>query len=65
LTVPTRLRTIDRVDCFTFASPKSAIFAVPLAVMRMFDDLQSRWITDGLRRCRYSSPRAMSSIIVS
>lgn len=62
-TVPTRLRTIDRVDCFTFASPKSAIFAVPFEVIRIFDDLQSRWITDGFRSWRYWRPRAMSSII--
>lgn len=41
LTVPTKLRTIDRVDCFTLAKPKSAIFAVPREVMRMLDDLQS------------------------
>ena len=62
-TVPTRLRTIDRVDCFTLASPKSAILAVPLAVMRILDDLQSRWMMDGFRVWRYSSPRAISSII--
>jgi hypothetical protein len=33
---------MDLVDCFTFANPKSAIFATPLEVMRMFEDLQSR-----------------------
>lgn len=65
LTVPTRLRTIDRVDCFTLASPKSAILAVPRMVMRIFDDLQSRWMTDGLRRWRYSKPRAISSIMAN
>ena len=63
LTVPTKLRTIDLVDCLTFARPKSAILAVPLDVIKMFDDLQSRCITDGFRLCRYSKPRAMSSII--
>lgn len=47
LTVPTKLRTIDRVDCLTFANPKSAILAVPREVMRMLEDLQSLWITEG------------------
>lgn len=65
LTVPTRLTTIDRVDCLTLASPKSAIFAVPLLVIKMLDDLQSRWMTEGLRSCRYWMPRAMSSAMLS
>ena len=65
LTVPTRLRTIERVDCLTLARPKSAIFAVPFAVMRIFDDLQSRWMMDGFLVCRYSKPLAISSIIDS
>lgn len=64
-TVPTRLRTIDLVDCFTFAKPKSAIFAVPFDVIKIFDDLQSRCMTDGFRVCKYSKPRAMSSIRLS
>src|SRR5712672_3581895 len=49
LTVPTRLRTMERVLCFTLAKPKSAILATPFDVMRIFDDLQSRWMTEGFR----------------
>lgn len=62
-TVPTKLLTIERVDCLTFASPKSVIFATPLEVTRIFEDLQSRWITDGLCEWRYWRPRAISSIM--
>ena len=47
LTIPTRLRIIDLVDCLNFANPKSAIFATPLAVMRILEDLQSRCMIDG------------------
>ena len=65
LTVPTRLRTIDRVDCFTFARPKSVIFATPLEVIRILEDLQSRWMTDGFLVCKYSRPRAISSMMES
>jgi len=63
LTVPTKLLTIDRVDCLTLASPKSVILATPLLVMRILEDLQSRWMTDGLWLWRYWIPRAMSTII--
>lgn len=64
-TVPTRLLTMDRVDCLTLASPKSAILAVPRAVIRILDDLQSLWMMDGFRVCKYSRPRAISSIMLS
>lgn len=53
---------MDRVDCFTLASPKSAILAVTLEVTRTLEDLQSRWITGGLCSWRYLIPRAMSSM---
>lgn len=56
---------MERVDCFTFARPKSAILALPLAVIKMLEDLQSRWMTEGLRQCRYSMPRATSRAMPS
>lgn len=56
---------MERVDCLTLASPKSAILAVPRAVIRILDDLQSRWMMEGFRVCRYSRPRAISSIMLS
>mmetsp|Transcript_30546 Transcript_30546/g.94345 ORF Transcript_30546/g.94345 Transcript_30546/m.94345 type:complete len:251 (-) Transcript_30546:327-1079(-) len=42
--VPTK-DVFTRIDCTTFAMPKSPSFTCPALLMRTFDGLRSRWIT--------------------